>query len=199
MNDFTFWTDEEIEQLKTLWGIGESGSVIARALGKSRNSIMSKIHRLKLQRKTGYGIDRAIRKPRVARATGPLKGRAVQKRPYRAATMPLVGGAAVARGPKAPRNLPAVVGKPIVTHRKRSRLPEHFNDDKVFQKLVEELKPPENSIYNIPNSFQCKWITGDVKQGEASWCRKPSVGGKSWCKLHLGLIYQPPQERRSRR
>ncbi len=43
------WTDSEINELKNLWTKGLSGSQIAAVLGKSRNSIIGKAHRLKLE------------------------------------------------------------------------------------------------------------------------------------------------------
>ena len=43
------WTDERIEQLKTLWGRGMSASDIAEQLGDvSRNAVIGKAHRLHL-------------------------------------------------------------------------------------------------------------------------------------------------------
>ncbi|MBU3076521.1 GcrA family cell cycle regulator [Sphingomonas quercus] len=44
------WTDERIEQLKTLWGQGMTASQIAEALGGvSRNAVIGKAHRLGLE------------------------------------------------------------------------------------------------------------------------------------------------------
>ena len=43
------WTPERVEALKRLWAEGHSASVVARMLEiKSRNSVISKVHRLKL-------------------------------------------------------------------------------------------------------------------------------------------------------
>ena len=43
------WTDERVEQLKTLWTEGLSASQIARALGGvTRNAVIGKVHRLGL-------------------------------------------------------------------------------------------------------------------------------------------------------
>lgn len=44
------WTDERIEQLKTLWGQGMTASQIAESLGGvSRNAVIGKAHRLGLE------------------------------------------------------------------------------------------------------------------------------------------------------
>ena len=43
------WTDDRVEQLKTLWTEGLSASQIARALGGvTRNAVIGKVHRLGL-------------------------------------------------------------------------------------------------------------------------------------------------------
>ena len=43
------WTDERVEQLKSLWTEGLSASQIARALGGvTRNAVIGKVHRLGL-------------------------------------------------------------------------------------------------------------------------------------------------------
>lgn len=41
----SFWTDENIAKLKRLWSAGQSAGRIAIALGTTRNSVISKIHR----------------------------------------------------------------------------------------------------------------------------------------------------------
>jgi GcrA cell cycle regulator len=43
------WTDDSIEQLKTMWTAGMSGGQIAATLGGlTRNAVIGKVHRLKL-------------------------------------------------------------------------------------------------------------------------------------------------------
>src|SRR5271166_4315209 len=43
------WTDERVEQLKSLWTEGLSASQIARVLGNvTRNAVIGKVHRLGL-------------------------------------------------------------------------------------------------------------------------------------------------------
>lgn len=72
------WTDERVEQLKTLWTEGLSASQIARTIGGvTRNAVIGKVHRLGL---TG----------RVAPAQPehPRQPAAVQQRPAVAAAHP---------------------------------------------------------------------------------------------------------------
>jgi hypothetical protein len=42
------WTDAEIEQLTELWNSRKTASQIAALMGKSRNAVIGKVHRLKL-------------------------------------------------------------------------------------------------------------------------------------------------------
>ena len=43
------WTDERVEELKRLWESGKSASEIGKILSVSKNSVVGKAHRLKLQ------------------------------------------------------------------------------------------------------------------------------------------------------
>ena len=47
------WTEEKVEKLKTMWADGCSGGAIAQALGTTRNAVISKVHRLKLENPPG--------------------------------------------------------------------------------------------------------------------------------------------------
>ena len=84
-----------------------------------------------------------------------------------------------------PINKPAKV-------RKRMRLGKKYDDDEFFTKVIQSLRTKlcEKEIVNIPDSSQCKYITGDVKFGDAKWCRE-SVNeiGSSWCLEHRKLVY----------
>jgi len=51
----TFWTDDRIEVLRTLWLGGNSASSIGDMMGLTKGAVMGKIHRL--------GIQRGTRKP----------------------------------------------------------------------------------------------------------------------------------------
>ena len=42
------WTDEDIERLKKLWSEGHSTAEIGRLIGKSKNAVVGKAHRLSL-------------------------------------------------------------------------------------------------------------------------------------------------------
>ena len=42
------WADAELAELERLWLSGEPASAIGRALGRTKNSVIGKVHRLKL-------------------------------------------------------------------------------------------------------------------------------------------------------
>jgi GcrA cell cycle regulator len=60
------WTDERVDQLKSLWTEGLSASQIARALGGvTRNAVIGKVHRLGL---AGRAAPSRIERPRLPSA-----------------------------------------------------------------------------------------------------------------------------------
>ncbi|MES2435756.1 MAG: GcrA family cell cycle regulator [Pseudomonadota bacterium] len=42
------WTDEKVEELKSMWSVGVSASEIGKLLGFTRNAVIGKVHRLGL-------------------------------------------------------------------------------------------------------------------------------------------------------
>lgn len=42
------WADEDVDQLKALWAEGMSASMVARAMERTRNAIIGKVHRMGL-------------------------------------------------------------------------------------------------------------------------------------------------------
>jgi GcrA cell cycle regulator len=63
------WTEERVEQLKSLWTEGLSASQIARALGGvTRNAVIGKVHRLGLAGRAGPARSERVRTTVVRRA-----------------------------------------------------------------------------------------------------------------------------------
>jgi GcrA cell cycle regulator len=75
------WTDEDEQTLRSLWGSAMSASQIGELMGRNRNSIIGKAHRLKLPAITGRGPGRPL--TRVAK--GPRK---IRLRPVKQAALP---------------------------------------------------------------------------------------------------------------
>lgn len=84
------WSDERVDQLKTLWGSGLSSSQVAKAMGGiTRNSVIGKIHRMNLQ------FNGASAPRRTARPAAPRAPRRVAT--PRAAPPPKIDGASTRR------------------------------------------------------------------------------------------------------
>ena len=63
------WSDEQIADLDRLWRRGATAGEIGRALGKTKNSVIGKAHRLKLPgRPSPIGLTRADLDKATARA-----------------------------------------------------------------------------------------------------------------------------------
>ncbi len=59
------WTAEEEKTLRTLWSEGGSGSEIGKIMGRTRNAIIGKVHRLKLAgRPSTVARNLAAKKPK---------------------------------------------------------------------------------------------------------------------------------------
>ena len=67
------WTELRIATLKELWATGASAGQIAAELGEvSRNSVLGKVHRLKLAKRVQVSLPRAERGPRRFREDQPM-------------------------------------------------------------------------------------------------------------------------------
>jgi len=67
----TSWTDEKTELLKKLWGDGLSAAKIGGELGFSRNAVISKIHRMRIQHSARKPSQLVSPLPRIASAKPP--------------------------------------------------------------------------------------------------------------------------------
>ena len=82
------WTDERIETLKRLWSEGHSASQIAGELGGvSRNAVIGKVHRLKLESR--------IKAPSAPAAAAALSALVEQPAGWRIEADPALGAADV--------------------------------------------------------------------------------------------------------
>ncbi|WP_028167581.1 GcrA family cell cycle regulator [Bradyrhizobium elkanii] len=50
------WDSEAVSVLQRMWGAGNSASVIAAAMHRSRNAVIGKVVRMKLQRANGWPV-----------------------------------------------------------------------------------------------------------------------------------------------
>jgi GcrA cell cycle regulator len=207
------WTDERIEQLRTLWTKGMTASQIAEELGGvSRNAVIGKAHRLGLQSrpspvKANDGEDAPARKPASPRAKpAPAAAPAapvakVQPAPARPAVAPAM--------PSAPRSTNPDQMPPTI----RSIGPGGF----VRQNPGEQSSPPppapprrlvparpsaeiaeKTSLLDL-NDRICKWPLGHPGEPDFHFCGTKVNPGFPYCVEHCGLAYQAQMPRRDRK
>lgn len=72
------WTEERVDELSKLWASGYSASAIGRMLGVSKNAVVGKAHRMRLESRPSP-IRRDQRTP--ARRRVPMPGQSLPLRP----------------------------------------------------------------------------------------------------------------------
>lgn len=161
------WTDGRVEQLKNLWADGLSATQIAMAIGGglSRNAVIGKIHRLKLQ-------SRRAPQPRTARRSSHKPFLA----PGKASARKVVTGGAYAgtvgksrRERIETRSAAAVAPGPSISLRA---------DSAAFDALA--LMIP---LVKLTEST-CKWPIGDPAEPTFGFCGHPSPEGSPYCDHH---------------
>lgn len=172
-----YWTEEKLSLLKKYLKEGYSASQTARLLGDgaTRSSVIGKAKRLNIPLATQKQVNKN-------REGGRPKG--VKPRVY-----PKIQPSAPAPSP-----VDQLFSEPPTPKLKptkaRVHLPAELSNDEYFERWVDELKPASSRpITDIPNMTRCKWITGDVKGKNATWCRKPTVDGTCWCSKHIEKVY----------
>jgi len=200
------WTDERVEQLKTLWIGGASASQIAKELGGvTRNAVIGKVHRLGLSSRNqgkGDAPEKAAKpapaaaEPVVAAAPPPVAEAAPApsapppvKEPAPAAAAAPVEAAAEDEDNAPIADLPAAVTttEGVVTIPSENQV-DIAEIDRDARKL---------SLMELTERT-CKWPIGDPSRGEFYFCGHPVVAGKPYCKGHTAAAYQPMSSRRDR-
>lgn len=196
------WTDERVEQLKTLWTGGASASQIAKELGGvTRNAVIGKVHRLGLSSRNQGKPEAAVEKP-------------AKPAPVAAAPAPEPVPA-----PEPPVAAVEPVASPVQEVKSTPKPVEAKDDTAPAAGLPAEVTAPEGMI-TIPSENQvdiaeidrearklglmdltertCKWPIGDPSRGEFYFCGHTAVAGKPYCKGHTAAAYQPMSSRRDR-
>lgn len=180
------WTDERIDLLKRLWGEGLSASQIAGQLGGvSRNAVIGKVHRLKLDSRI---------KP-----AGPAEPEIkIQAAPVAEPTPEVVRPAPrilMAQPAAAPRPaIHAVVGATALKFEPQV--------DLVAEEVVEtrpsgEVVPISRNLTLVQLSERtCKWPIGDPLSADFRFCGNHSGDASPYCKYHARIAFQPASERR---
>jgi GcrA cell cycle regulator len=216
------WTDERVEQLKTLWSEGHSASHIAKTLGNvTRNAVIGKIHRLGLSNRTSSAS------PKQAESSAPEQPDQTTK----AATTPvepeIVNTPEQTKSSKpsdTSSNLERIkkAAKQQLAEKKHEKLassqPQDDEDISEEEDVPTEVVENEDELESVARAVAlakvearslklslmdltertCKWPIGDPATNDFYFCGLPCENGKSYCEGHAKVAYQPVTSRRDR-
>lgn len=204
------WTDERIDQLKSMWEKGMTASQIADELGGvSRNAVIGKAHRLGLQARPSpvreakdEAAAPAVAAPAAPRveAPRPVPRAAPVERPAPAAAAPTAAPAATE--PTAPpqpvirsigpggflRQTPGEQTAPLTPAPPRRLVPA-----KPSPEIADK-----TSLLDL-NDRICKWPLGHPGEPDFHFCGDTVNPGFPYCVQHCGQAYQAQLPRRDRR
>lgn len=205
------WTDQRIDQLKTLWEKGLTASQIADELGGvSRNAVIGKAHRLGLKSrpspvKANETDKKAAPKKAVAAPAKPM-ATAAPMRPRPAAP---VAPAAAPRADGEPAPEVKVSSMPrIVSIGPGGFMRQGPGDQQAPippappRRLVPAKPSPEmadkTSLLDL-NERVCRWPMGHPGEADFHFCGTPVNPGFPYCVEHCGRAYQAQLPRGVRR
>ncbi len=206
------WTDQRIDQLKTLWEKGLTASQIADELGGvSRNAVIGKAHRLGLKSR-----------PSPVKANEPDKKAAAAKKPAAAPAKPVAAAPIRPRpmAPAAPVAAPRTEGEPVTDAPRPSTMPRIVSigpggfmrqgpgDQQAPippappRRLVPAKPSPEmadkTSLLDL-NERVCRWPMGHPGEADFHFCGAPVNPSFPYCVEHCGRAYQAQLPRGVRR
>ncbi len=155
------WTDERVAELTRLWSTGLSASEIGKILGVSKNSVVGKAHRMKLESRPSpikQGSSGQPRRSRAARARRVPLEAPFQSRPTR----------------------PSVAPPPGMTQDQRER-------NATVARGIDSRVLPRRS--GVTRTTSCLWPIGDPGDPDFRFCSEPAVPGKSYCAEHCKRAY----------
>ena len=213
------WTDDRIEQLKTMWEAGQTASQIADALGGvSRNAVIGKAHRLGLQARPSpvRPNEPEAKAPEPVAPSPPVLDVAPDPAPEPApapapAPAPPSGHAASAPSPEPRTEEPARAADPQPVL--RSVGPGGFvRQSPGEQQPPSQPAPPRRLVPAKPapeiagkttlldlNDRICKWPLGHPGEPDFHFCGEKVNPGFPYCVDHCGHAYQAQMPRRDRR
>jgi GcrA cell cycle regulator len=175
------WTDKRVDQLKTLWKGGASASQIADALGGvTRNAVIGKAHRLRLEARPGpiHQSDDS-KKPASLRRTTTVRTTTGAHSPVPDSPAITSEIAAAAAGKPQDRAAPSV--PPAPPRRKIAAKPSAEMRGKV-------------GMLDLTDKI-CKWPLGHPGEPDFHFCGEPINRGFPYCRPHCAAAYQAPRER----
>ncbi|WP_416356442.1 GcrA family cell cycle regulator [Aureimonas phyllosphaerae] len=194
------WTDERIDLLKQLWGDGLSASQIAAQLGGvTRNAVIGKVHRLKLDSRLKASAPlEAVVAPRAVRPvlveTMPDEVPAPRVLPVQAPTVAVITPA-VAAAPRPVR--PATLGATALKIEVEPEEQEEIVGRATVPHGPGEVVPISRNLTLVQLSDRtCKWPLGDPLSDEFRFCGNNAPDASPYCQYHARIAFQPVSERR---
>ena len=211
------WTDERIEQLRSMWEKGLTASQIADELGGvSRNAVIGKAHRLGLKsrpspvkatEKVAKPVKAAAPKPAAPAAT-PRPAAPVAPRPVAAAPRPEPKPAAPASNEDGVEAAPKPDAPRIVSIGPGGFIRQGPGDQQAPippappRRLVPAKPSPEiadkTSLLDL-NDRICRWPMGHPGEPDFHFCGEAVNPGFPYCVEHCGRAYQAQLPRGTRR
>ncbi|WP_447953038.1 GcrA family cell cycle regulator [Sphingopyxis chilensis] len=211
------WTDERIEQLRSMWEKGLTASQIADELGGvSRNAVIGKAHRLGLKsrpspvkatEKVAKPVKAAAPKP-AAPAAAPRPAAPVAPRPAAAAPRPEPKPAAPASNEDGVEAAPKPDAPRIVSIGPGGFIRQGPGDQQAPippappRRLVPAKPSPEiagkTSLLDL-NDRICRWPMGHPGEPDFHFCGEAVNPGFPYCVEHCGRAYQAQLPRGTRR
>lgn len=179
------WTDERVDLLKKLWSEGLTASQIASKLGGvSRNAVIGKVHRLKLESRgnSSKGSSGKTRRAQSAPRTG-------ASTPRRGSS----GGSSVSAGARTMSTVTQTVGATVMK--------AEVEGDALAEL---DTRPIEDVVVPIARKLKlveitektCKFPYGDPLTDDFYFCGHDVHEESPYCKYHNKVVYQQPQDRR---
>lgn len=209
------WTPERIDELTKLWETGHSASAIGKLLGVSKNAVVGKAHRMKLQARPSpikRGEDggasnsasstkaaakqspagaKTVRSGSVAGASG--KG-AAKNEPLQ--TVISAALAAKSAGPHAASASSAGTSKTATTARggqsassARSAAQAATAAKAVRGGASAKAASATRAVNASRRGPKCLWPIGDPGDEDFHFCGEPALSGKPYCSEHCARAY----------
>ncbi|WAP66985.1 GcrA family cell cycle regulator [Jiella pelagia] len=180
------WTDERVEMLRQLWTEGHSASQIAEKLGGvSRNAVIGKVHRLKLE-------SRAKSAPEAQPVVAAIAEPVIAAAPRVVASQVVAAQVVQANRPVA-RTMGATALK-VEIHQ------EIEEEAAPIVRKGAEVVPMTRKLSLVQLTERtCKWPIGDPLSPDFHFCGDHSGDGTPYCSFHAKLAFQAVTERRRAR
>lgn len=204
------WTDQRIDQLKTLWEKGLTASQIAEELGGvSRNAVIGKAHRLGLKsRPSPVKANEADKKAAPKKAAAPAKQTAAAPAMRPRVAAPAAPAAAPRADGEPPVERPASSMPRIVSIGPGGFMRQGPGDQQAPippappRRLVPAKPSPEmadkTSLLDL-NERICRWPMGHPGEADFHFCGVAVNPGFPYCVEHCGRAYQAQLPRGVRR